>query len=68
VVVVGAPEGVAMKVTGHGTPVVFDPRAITSLAELQDVGRRLTGTIAGTLPSAEVATRPVGSDNSTTRL
>ena len=60
----GVLERVAMKVTGHRTRSVFDRYHITSPADLQDVARRLTGTIAGTVPSSEVAPRSVSSDNS----
>jgi integrase len=64
----GVPERVAMRVTGHRTRSVFDRYHITSPADLQDVARRLTGTIAGTVPSLEVAPHSVSSDNSSTRL
>jgi hypothetical protein len=60
----GAPERVAMNVTGHRTRSVFDRYHITSPADLQDVARRL----AGTVPSPEVAQSHVSSDNSSTRL
>jgi hypothetical protein len=44
----GVPERVAMQVTGHRTRAVFDRYHIVSPADLQDVARRLTGTIVGT--------------------
>ena len=47
---------------------LFDRYHITSPADLQDVARRLTGTIAGTVSPSSVATPSVTSDNSSTRL
>jgi len=44
----GVPERVAMTVTGHKTRAVFDRYHIVSPGDLQDVARKLTGTIYGT--------------------
>ena len=45
----GVPERVAMTVTGHKTRAVFDRYHIVSPGDLQEVARRLTGTISGTV-------------------
>jgi hypothetical protein len=56
---VGVPERVAMTVTAHKTRAVFDRYHIVSPADLQDVARRLAGTIAGTVEGAAVDAGPV---------
>ena len=45
----GVAERVAMKVTGHKTRAVFDRYHIVSLGALQDVARKLAGTVSGTV-------------------
>ncbi len=45
----GVPERVAMAVTGHKTRAVFDRYHIVSPGDLQEVARKLTGTISGTV-------------------
>jgi hypothetical protein len=57
-----------MKVTGHRTRAVFDRYHIVSPADLQDVARRLTGTLRGTSGSGEVDRRTLTGENSITRL
>ena len=52
----GVAERVAMQVTGHRTRSVFDRYHIVSPSDLQDVARRLSGTISGTIASAATAT------------
>jgi hypothetical protein len=44
----GVPEWVTMKVAGHKTRSVFDRYHIVSPGDLQEVARKLTGTISGT--------------------
>jgi integrase len=46
----GVLERVAMKVSGHRSRTVFDRYHIVSPADLQEVARKLTGTISGTMP------------------
>ena len=50
----GVPERVAMTVTGHRTRSVFDRYHIVSPRDLQEVARKLTGTIWGQQPQAAV--------------
>jgi len=45
----GVPQRVAMTVTGHRTRSVFDRHHIVNPGDLQDVSRRLTGTVPGTV-------------------
>jgi integrase len=54
----GVPERVAMTVTGHKTRAV-DRYHIVSPGDLQDVARRLTGTISGTVEGVRVDGRAV---------
>jgi integrase len=58
---VGVPERVAMTVTGHRTRAVFDRYHIVSPADLQDVARKLTGTISGTVGGSGLDERRVSS-------
>jgi integrase len=46
----GVTERVGMKVSGHRSRTVFDRYHIVSPGDLQEVARKLTGTISGTTP------------------
>jgi hypothetical protein len=52
----GVAERVAMQVTGHRTRSVFDGYHIVSPSDLQDIARRLSGAISGTIASPPAAT------------
>lgn len=53
----GIPERVAMQLTGHKTRSVFERYNIVSEGDLQEAGRKLTGTIAGTVGHIEAVER-----------
>jgi hypothetical protein len=55
----GVPERVAMIATGHEARAVFDRYHIVNPGDLQDVARRLTGTISGTVDGVGVDGRSV---------
>jgi hypothetical protein len=42
----GVPERVAMEVTGHRTRAVFDRYHIVSPRDLQEVARKMSGTLS----------------------
>ncbi len=53
----GIPERVAMQLTGHKTRSVFERYNIVSEGDLQEAGRKLTGTITGTVGHTEAFER-----------
>jgi hypothetical protein len=54
---VGVPERGAMTMTGHRTRSVFHRYHIVSPADLQDVARKLTGTISGAVAAGGASAR-----------
>jgi integrase len=55
----GVPERVAIKRSGHSSQTVFDRYHIVSPGDLQEVARKLTGTISGTTPQNPSDSFPV---------
>ena len=55
----GVPERVAIKVSGHRSQTAFDRYHIVSPGDLQEVARKLTGTISGTTPQNPPDSLPV---------
>src|SRR5882724_5437310 len=55
----GVPERVAMKVSRHRSRMVFDRYHIVRPGDLQEVARKLTGTISGTMPQNPPDSLPV---------
>jgi integrase len=55
----GVPERVAMKVSGHRSRTVFDRYHIVSPGDLQEVARKLAGTLSGTMPQNPPDSLPV---------
>ena len=50
----GVPRSVATKITEHRTESVYRRYAIVSDADLREAGRKLTGTILGTVEHSEI--------------
>src|SRR5215471_1558514 len=62
-----SPSGVAMTVTGHRKRSVFDRYHIVSPGDLQDVARRLAGTVSGTMTRESLDSRSLTPQNTGTR-
>jgi integrase len=58
----GVPERVAMKVSGHRSRTVFDRYHIVSPGDLQEVARKLTGTVMVTTPVTVSQSTPMASN------